>query len=59
MLVYPCLPEIQVNTHEGFRSFRAELTASIDLSALLNQELHNLKMTILRGPSEAGPSILV
>jgi hypothetical protein len=48
-----------VSTHDGVRSFRPELTASIDIWAFLNEELHNLNVTILRGQVEAGVSILV
>jgi hypothetical protein len=34
-------------------------TTSIDVCTLLNEELHNLKVAILRGNVETGVSILV
>jgi hypothetical protein len=46
-LVYPSFSKIQVSTHDRVRSFRAELTASIDICTFLHQELHNLEVTIL------------
>jgi hypothetical protein len=59
-LVYLSLSKIWVSTHEGFRtSTMVRHTTSIDVCAFLNQELHNLKVSILRGNVEAGGSILV
>jgi porphobilinogen deaminase len=35
------------------------LTMSMDICAFIDQELHNLKVTMLRGNVETGVSILV
>jgi hypothetical protein len=57
--VYPALSEIPVSTHDGVRSFRAELMASFDVCTFRNQELHNLEMTFLSDQVEDGVSVLL
>jgi hypothetical protein len=58
-MVYLSFSEIWVSTCDGVRSFWAELTASIDVCAFLNEELHNLEVTIQRGQVECGVSTLL
>ena len=58
-LVYPSFSEISVSTYDGVEGSEAQLTASMNVCAFLNQEPHNLEVTMLRGQVEAGVSILL